>query len=42
MGLADRVMSNSPGLIASFQAEFGHPIEHVPNSALPMMPNPQA
>lgn len=39
--LADRVMSNSPGLIASFEAEFGRPIEHAPNSALPMMPNPQ-
>jgi hypothetical protein len=42
MGLADRLMSNSPGLIASFEAEFGCPIEHVPNSALPMMPNQQA
>ncbi len=41
MGLADRLMSNSPGLIANFEAEFGHPIEHLPNSALPMMPNLQ-
>lgn len=41
MGLADRIMSNSPGLIASFEAEFGCRIEHAPNSAWPMMPNPQ-
>lgn len=41
IGLADRVMSNSPGLIASFELEFGRRIEHFPNSALPLMPNPQ-
>ncbi len=41
IGLADRLMSNSLGLMASFEAEFAHPIEHVPNMALPMMPNLQ-
>lgn len=38
--LADRVMSNSPGLIGNFEAEFGRRIELAPNSAWPMMPNP--
>ena len=39
LALADRVVSNSPGLIASFEAEFGHPIEHLANARLPMMPH---
>lgn len=36
---ADRVLSNSAGLIESFQAEFGRSIEHLPNDRLPMMPD---
>lgn len=40
IALADQCLSNSPGLIASFEAEFGHPIRHMPNSLWPMMAEP--
>lgn len=34
-----RVVSNSTGLIESFEREFGRSIEHLPNDMLPMMPD---
>lgn len=40
IGLADHVMSNSPGLIDQFQTEFGRAITHMPNSLWPMMAEP--
>lgn len=36
---ADRVMSNSTGLIASFSQEFNTPIEHYPNALLSLEPH---
>jgi glycosyltransferase involved in cell wall biosynthesis len=38
--LADRVVSNAPGLIQAFAPEFGRPIEHLPNAVLPLLPLP--
>lgn len=38
--LADRVVSNAPGLIKAFEPEFGRPIERLPNAALPLLTLP--
>ncbi len=35
--LGQRVISNSVGLVESLGAEFGRPLEHLPNALLPML-----
>lgn len=36
--LGHRAISNSAGLVESLGAEFGRPLEHLPNALLPMLP----